>query len=193
MPKKWPRCLNTGNFVGRVSTITDLLNRTCIPCRSGLHADEVFRRYARAYSAQAGDWVYSEQAELMRLYLQRPPNESGWVLDFQQVLFHPNYWFSARADVRVLADGRLENRHTSSAPAFVHYNGDSKRTWHGEHAPVALERALRRSYAARLGSARAGQLEAYVRERVSFLGPTFARDRGVGLREVCGQGSIGGH
>ena len=69
--------------------VVDLLNRTCVPCRSGLGIDEVYRQYTRAYSAHVERWIYSEQAELMRLYLARPPNESGWALDFGQRLFHP--------------------------------------------------------------------------------------------------------
>ena len=52
MPRKWPRCLNTGNFVGRVGPTIDLLNRTCIPCRQGWTVEGIHRRYTRAYSSQ---------------------------------------------------------------------------------------------------------------------------------------------
>ena len=33
----------------------------------------------------------------------------------------------------------------------MHYNGDSKRTWHGSFSPQALARALRSIYASRTG------------------------------------------
>ena len=52
MAKKWPRCLNTGNFVGRIGPTIGLLNQTCIPCRTGYSIADVHRRYSRAYSAQ---------------------------------------------------------------------------------------------------------------------------------------------
>jgi hypothetical protein len=190
MPKKWPRCLNTGNFVGRISTTIDMLNRTCIPCRSGLPVEEVFRRYTRAYSSRVRHWVYSEQAELMRLYLASPANVSGWILDYGQKLFHPNFWFTAAHDTRVLPDGRIHNRHTKSTPAFVHYNGDSKRTWKGPYSPRALARALRAGYVQRTNDAPLSALTAYLREGVSLLGPTFERDRSVTWAEICGKGSI---
>ena len=166
MAKKWPRCLNTGNFVGGVSATIDMLNRTCIPCQAGWRVHDIFRRYTRAYSWEVRSWVYSEQAELMRLYLERPARESGWLLDYQQKLFHPNFWFTAVFDTRVLKDGRIMNWHTGSTPAFIHYNGDSKRTWRGPHSPPALARALRRAYAARTGDTRLERLTGYLTEKV---------------------------
>lgn len=190
MPKKWPRCLNTGNFVGRVSAAIDLLNRTCIPCRDGTPVQEVFRRYTRAYSAQVRSWIYSEQAELMRLYLAQPSNHSGWILDFGQVLFHPNFWFTAAVDMRVLADGRLRNKHTGSTAAFIHYNGDSKRTWRGPHSPSALAQALRRRYTTTSGDTKLDLLDNYMRNGVSFLTPTFERDTSVAFSDVCRRGGL---
>ena len=192
MAKKWPRCLNTGNFVGRIGPAIDLLNRTCIPCRDGTSVQEVHRRYARAYSAQVRGWVYSEQAELMRLFLERPAAQTDWLLDYRQLLFHPNFWYTAAWDTRVLPDGRLHNKHTGSTPAFMHYNGDSKRTWHGPHSPAALARALRSAYTQRTGDATLAQLEPYMRDGVSFVTPNFARDASVGWSDVCKHGSIGG-
>ena len=191
MHKKWPRCLNTGNFVGRIDSTIDMLNRTCIPCRRGLLINDVFRRYTRAYSAQVKHWVYSEQAELMRLYLERPARESGWILDYQQKLFHPNFWFTAAVDMRVLDDGRLMNRYTGSTPAFIHYNGDSKTTWKGAYSPPALARALRRAYTARMGDNQLERLPNYMQHSVSFLGPTFVRDTAVTFKDVCRLGSVG--
>ena len=192
MPKKWPRCLNTGNFVGRVRATIDLLNRTCIPCRSGLPVDDIFRQYTRAYSARVRGWVYSEQAELMRLYLAQPANVTGWILDFEQALFHPSFWFTAAYDTRVLADGRIRNKHTGSTPAFMHYNGDSKRTWKGPYSPKMLAGALRRAYVQRTNDEKLAGLDAYLRDGVAFLGPTFERDRGVAWSNICSQGSIEG-
>jgi hypothetical protein len=190
MHKKWPRCLNTGNFVGRIDATIDLLNRTCIPCRSGLSVQDIFRRYTRAYSAEVRSWVYSEQAELMRLYLARPANVSGWILDYRQQLFHPSFWFTAAIDMRVLEDGRIMNRYTASTPAFMHYNGDSKRTWRGQFSPSALARALRRKYVARTGDEQLKRLPDYLRMGVSILGPTFVRDERVVFDDICRQGSI---
>ena len=192
MAKKWPRCLNTGNFVGRIGPTIHMLNRTCIPCRDGTPVAEVHRRYSRAYSAQVKGWIYSEQAELMRLYLDQPSNVSGWVLDYKQLLFHPNFWFTAAWDTRVLADGRLHNKHTGSTPAFMHYNGDSKSTWRGAYSPRALARALRAAYTQRTGDTKLANLEPYLREGVNFLGPSFGRDATVGWGDVCKHGSIGG-
>ena len=190
--KKFPRCLNTGNFVGRVAATIDLLNQTCIPCRDGTPIEDIFRRYTRAYSAQVRNWIYSEQAELMRLYLAKPANVTGWILDYGQELFHPSFWFTAAWDMRVLSDGRLRNRYTGSTPAFMHYNGDSKRTWRGVYSPRALARALRASYARRTGDAAFSGLGEYLRQGVSFLGPTFARDQAVTWSDICTAGSIGG-
>lgn len=190
MHKKWPRCLNTGNFVGSYAATVEMLRQTCIPCRGGLHVNEVFRRYTRAYSYEVREWIYSEQAELMRLYLQRPANESGWILDYRQQLFHPNFWFTAAHDTILLNDGRIMNRHTSSMPAFIHYNGDSKRTWRGPYSPPALARALKRAYVARTGDARLERLSDYMKNSVSFLGPTFVRDKGVAFEDICQLGSI---
>ena len=192
MAKKWPRCLNTGNFVGRIGPTIEMLNQTCIPCRSGLHVGEVFKRYTRAYSYQVRSWIYSEQAELMRLYLARPANVSGWVLDFEQKLFHPCFWFTANWDTRVLPDGRIRNRHTGSTPAFMHYNGDSKHTWKGSFSPRSLARALRESYLLRTRDNDLTQLGGYLRDGVHFLGPTFERDQHVSWQDVCSQGSIEG-
>ena len=191
MAKKWPRCLNTGNFVGRIGPTIDLLNRTCIPCRDGTPVTEIHRRYARAYSAQVRSWVYSEQAELMRLYLERPASSSEWVLDYKQVLFHPNFWYTSGWDMRVLPDGRIHNKHTGSTPAFLHYNGDSKHTWKGVHSPRALARSLRAIYTARTSDVTLSNLEAFLPD-ISFLSPTFARDSTVGWQQVCSQGSIEG-
>ena len=190
--KKWPRCLNTGNFVGFVAETIALLNQTCIPCRSGIPVEDVFRRYTRAYSAQVRGWIYSEQAELMRLFLAKPANETGWLLDYGQELFHPSFWFTAAWDTRVLADGRIRNRHTASTPAFMHYNGDSKATWRGAHSPRSLARALRATYTRRTGDTTLAALDGYLRDGVSFLGPTFARDSAVSWADICVQGSIGG-
>ena len=190
--KKWPRCLNTGNFVGSVTASIDMLNQTCIPCRDGMPIEDIHRRYSRAYSAQVKGWIYSEQAELMSLYLARPANETGWLLDFGQELFHPSFWFTAQWDTRVLPDGRIRNRHTSSTPAFMHYNGDSKRTWKGAHSPKSLAQALRGAYVRRTGDTNLAALDAYLRDRVSFLGPTFKRDTNVRWQDVCRDGSIGG-
>ena len=187
---KWPRCLNTGNLVGRVPAVVDLLNRTCVPCRSGLGIDEVYRQYTRAYSAHVERWIYSEQAELMRLYLARPPNESGWALDSGQRLFHPNFWFNDRFDMRVLPDGRLANKHTQSTPAFVHYNGDSKRTWHGGAAPEAVAAALRRAYEERTGDTALARLGPYLRDHVAFLDGSFRRHTDVSFDYVCSRGAI---
>ena len=53
------------------------------------------------------NWVYSEQAELMKLYLQRPSNASGWILDYGQKLFHPNFWFTSNHDAVVLRLGGI--------------------------------------------------------------------------------------
>ena len=190
MPKKWPRCLNTGNIVGRVPEVIDMLNRTCVPCRTGLSVNEIFRRYTRAYSQQVTRWIYSEQAELMRLYLAKPANVTGWVLDFQQRLFHPNFWYASGRDVAVLPDGRLMNRHTRSVSAFIHYNGDSKYTWKDQYSPAALSAALRRAYEQRTGDARLEKLDAFLSERVTFLGPTFQQDRGVTFAQICSKGAI---
>ena len=190
MHKKWPRCLNTGNFVGDYSATVEMLRQTCIPCRNGLHVDEIFKRYTRAYSHDVRDWVYSEQAELMRIYLERPANESGWILDYRQQLFHPNFWFTAWYDIVVLEDGRIANRHTGSTPAFIHYNGDSKRTWKKEYSPPALARALRRAYVSRTGDSKFEQLHGFMRKSVHFLGPTFVRDASVTFDDVCRLGSI---
>ena len=190
--KKWPRCLNTGNFVGRAAAVIDMLNQTCIPCRDGTPVEDIFRRYTRAYSAQVRSWIYSEQAELMRLYLSKPSNETGWILDYGQELFHPNFWYTAAWDTRVLPDGRIRNRYTGSASAFIHYNGDSKRTWKGVHSPRSVARALRAAYVRRTGDAQLEALKGYLAQRVSFLGPTFARDQTVTMSSICRQGSIGG-
>ena len=94
--------------------------------------------------------------------------------------------------MRVLPDGRLRNRYTGSTPAFMHYNGDSKRTWRGVYSPRALARALRASYARRTGDAGLSGLGEYLRQGVSFLGPTFARDKAVTWSDICTAGSIGG-
>tara|TARA_B100000780_G_scaffold114036_1_gene79896 strand:+ start:110 stop:682 length:573 start_codon:yes stop_codon:yes gene_type:complete len=190
MPKKWPRCLNTGNIVGRVPEAIDMLNQTCVPCRTGLSVNEIFRRYTRAYSQQVTSWIYSEQAELMRLYLAKPANVTGWVLDFKQRLFHPNFWYASGRDVAVLPDGRLMNRHTRSVSAFIHYNGDSKYTWKDQHSPAALSAALRRAYEQRTGDVRLEKLDAFLSERVTFLGPTFQQDRGVTFAQICSKGAI---
>lgn len=192
MHKKWPRCLNTGNFVGGYAATVEMLRRTCKPCMGGLHVNEIFRRYTRAYSYEVREWVYSEQAELMRLYLERPANESGWILDYRQQLFHPNFWFTAAHDTIVLKDGRIMNRHTASTPAFIHYNGDSKRTWRGAYSPPALARALKRAYVSRTGDAQLERLEGYMRSSAHFLGPTFVRDTSVTFEDVCRLGSIEG-
>ena len=136
------------------------------------------------------NWVYSEQAELMKLYLQRPSNASGWILDYGQKLFHPNFWFTSNHDAVVLPDGRLMNRHTQSTPAFIHYNGDSKRTWKGAYSPQALSRALRRAYVARTGDDQLEKLSEYMSERVSLLGPTFVRQPAT-FDDVCSLGAIG--
>ncbi len=190
MPKKWPRCLNTGNIVGRVPEVIDMLNQTCVPCRSGLSVHEIFRRYTRAYSQQVVDWIYSEQAELMRLYLAKPANATGWILDFKQRLFHPNFWFAAGRDVAVMPDGRLMNTFTRSVPAFIHYNGDSKHTWKDRLAPAALSAALRRAYEQRTGDTRLERLDAFLREKVRFLGPTFEQDRSVTFDQICSKGAV---
>ena len=188
--KKWPRCLNTGNIVGRVPQVIDMLNQTCKPCRAGLSVHDVYRRYTRAYSHQVVDWIYSEQAELMRLYLAKPANESGWILDFQQRLFHPNFWFASDRDTKVLRDGRIMNKYTGSTPAFIHYNGDSKYTWMNRHAPAALSAALRRAYEERTGDTRLARLDTYLRDKVTFLGPTFNHDRSVTFEQICSKGAI---
>ena len=146
---------------------------------------------ARAYSAQVKGWIYSEQAELMRLYLERPASSSEWVLDYKQVLFHPNFWYTSGWDMRVLPDGRIHNKHTGSTPAFLHYNGDSKHTWKGVHSPRALARSLRAIYTARTSDVTLSNLEAFLPD-ISFLSPTFARDSTVGWQQVCSQGSIEG-
>ncbi|KAL1526028.1 hypothetical protein AB1Y20_020849 [Prymnesium parvum] len=190
MHKKWPRCLNTGNWIGRAKPVAAMLHRICRPCQAGLDIDAVSRRYSRAYSAQVREWVYSEQAELMRLYLAKPPNESGWTLDFQQRLFHPNFWFNPQADTRVLPDGRIKNVHTGSLPAFIHYNGNSKAMWTGPHAPAALSAALRRAYEKRTGDTGLHKLDAFLRDHVAFLGPTFQRDTNVTFADVCRGGAI---
>ena len=114
------------------------------------------------------------------------------MLDYKQLLFHPNFWYTAAWDTRALADGRLHNKHTGSTPAFMHYNGDSKRTWHGAYSPPALARALRRAYVRRTGDAALAQLEPYLQQGVRFVGPNFARDAAVGWADVCKLGSIGG-
>ena len=192
MHKKWPRCLNTGNFVGRIGPAISLLNQTCIPCRDGTPVERVNVKYSRAYSQQVKHWIYSEQAELMRLFLERDAKSTDWMLDYKQTLFHPNFWYTAAWDTRVLPDGRIHNRHTGSTPAFMHYNGDSKATWHGAYSPKALARALRTAYTSRTGDAALSQLEPYLRDGVRFVGPSFARDASVGWADVCGEGSIGG-
>ena len=137
---------------------------------------------------QVRDWIYSEQAELMRLFLERDAKSTDWLLDYKQLLFHPNFWFTASWDTRVLKDGRIHNKYTASTPAFIHYNGDSKRTWHGEYSPQALARALRRS----APSAKLERLDTYLRDEVAFLGLTFVRDTSVTFRDVCSRGSISG-
>lgn len=190
MHKKWPRCLNTGNFVGRVGAVIDMLRQICRPCRDGLPIEQVFRRYTRAYSAQVSDWIYSEQAELMRLHLARPSNVSGWVLDFQQRLFHPNFWFNTQADTRVLRDGRIRNFHTGSVPGFIHYNGNSKTAWVGRHSPSSLSAALRRGYIKRSGDTTLEMLNGFINEHISFIGPTFQRDRNVRFADVCSKGEV---
>ena len=87
-------------------------------------------------------------------------------------------------------DGRIVNRHTGSLPAFVHYNGDSKRTWRGRFSPPALARALKSAYVARTGDERLERLAGFMRSSVHFLGPTFARDASVTFDDVCKLGSI---
>ena len=189
--RKWPRCLNTGNFVGRVAAVIDMLHRMCRPCsKEGLDIETVFRRYTRAYSAQVERWVYSEQAELMHAHLARPSNVSGWTLDFTQQLFHPCFWFNTNVDVRALRNGRLMNVHTGTTPAFVHYNGNSKSNWIGPVAPGSVAAALKRAYVARTGDARLARLESYLRDDVTFLGPTFVRDRTVSFADVCRAGEV---
>ncbi|KAL3932981.1 MAG: hypothetical protein SGPRY_000486 [Prymnesium sp.] len=190
MHKKWPRCLNTGNWVGRASAIASMLEQICRPCQAGLDIDTIFRRYARAYSAQVRNWIYSEQAELMRLYLSRPSNETRWVLDYQQRLFHPNFWFNPQADTRVLRDGRIRNAHTGSLSAFIHYNGNSKVMWTGPHSPSALSAALRHAYQLRTGDADLHLLDDFIVKQVDFLGPSFQRDSKVKFAEVCSLGAI---
>jgi len=192
--KKLPRCLNTGNFVGRVRDVAQMLNQTCRPCRlQGLDIEQVHRRYATAYTAQVSDWIYSEQAELMRLYLERPPNETGWVLDYGQRLFHPNFWFRIGSDVRWLPrQKRLRNLWSRTEPAFVHYNGNTKAAWDTDPhlGPSAMSAALRAEYAQRTGDASRAALDAWLRTHVSFLGPQFERDHDVTFADVCAAGEI---
>ena len=192
MAKKWPRCLNTGNFVGRIAPTISMLNQTCIPCRDGTPVAQVHAKYSRAYSQQVKNWIYSEQAELMRLFLERDAKSTDWMLDYKQLLFHPSFWYTAQWDTRVLPDGRIRNRQTGSTPAFMHYNGDSKRTWQGVHSPRALARALRASYTQRTNDASLAGLGPYLEGGVRFLSPSFARDASVSWGDICRQGSIGG-
>lgn len=190
MPKKWPRCLNTGNWVGRVKPIRDMLRQICRPCQEGLDIYTIFRKYARAYSARVKEWIYSEQAELMRLYLARPTNETGWILDFTQRLFHPNFWFNPNSDNRVLRDGRITNVHSGSLPAFVHYNGNSKTMWVGRFSATSLSAALRQAYEERSGDVTLELLGIFFEKNMYFLGPSFERDTSVTFGDVCHKGAI---
>ena len=58
--------------------------------------------------------------------------------------------------------------------------------------PVIVARALRAAYVRRTGDAQLEALKGYLAQRVSFLGPTFARDQTVTMSSICRQGSIGG-
>ena len=117
-------------------------------------------------------------------------DEIGRILDFKQRLFHPNFWFAAGRDVAVMPDGRLMNTFTKSVPAFIHYNGDSKHTWKDRLAPAALSAALRRAYEQRTGDTRLERLDAFLREKVRFLGPTFEQDRSVTFDQICSKGAV---
>ena len=93
--------------------------------------------------------------------------------------------------MRLHANGHLWNRHTGSSPAFVHYNGDSKRTWLGKFSAAALARALYEAYVKRTGDTLLSQLEPYMRTHVTFLGPSFERDHSVSVSDVCVHGGVG--
>ncbi len=192
MHKKVPRCLNTGNFVGRVKDVAQMLHQACRPCRrEGLDIESVHRRYSRAYTTQLRGWVYSEQAELMELYLAAPNNATGWMLDFGQRLFHPNFWFAQGHDVLwEHGAGRLRNVHSQSDPAFVHYNGNSKSAWGKQLAASYLSAELRRRYVARTADGMLEQLDEWLREHVSFIGPELQRDTSVTFADVCSGGAI---
>lgn len=188
--KKAPRCLNTGNLLGYAAPLIDLLNQTCIPCAEGHTTADIYRLYARAYSKKVERWIYSEQAKLMELYVARAPSDPKWSLDFHQKLFHPNFWWNTANDMRVEPDGRLRNAHTGSRPAFIHYNGDSKRTFKGNYSYSALAAALERRHGVGGAVARdAGGFDAFVSRRVDFLSPLFEREA-VTADQVCANGGV---
>ena len=204
MHKKLPRCLNTGNYVGTVANVIRYLNGTCLPCQQE-SIDAVYRRYTRAFSATVGvwrglelkpnEWAYPEQYVAMSQYLAMNPNTSRWTLDFDQRLFHPNYWYNAYWEMRITDTGRLRNAWSGSTPALIHYNGNSKTLWKNDYSAAGVDRALRREYAVRsaggphlqaLTDAQVdARLETFVREHVAFLGATFERDPAVSLGQVC--------
>ena len=185
MHKKIPRCLNTGNYLGSVGSVIQWMNRTCLPCRNGTSIDDVYRRYWTSYSAHVRDWIYPEQYTAMEMYLAAPPRETRWILDFKQVLFHPNYWFSTGFDVTALPDGRLQNKRSGSIPAWLHYNGNSKSRWRKEYAARTVAAAMRRQFAARVGGRVRAHLDSYLREKVAFLGSSFERRAVSSFSEVC--------
>lgn len=113
-------------------------------------------RYSRHFALTLDGWVYSEQRELMLMYLAQWPTGPAapggapppWVLDFEQDLFHPNDgWWLQRIEPQ--PDGSIYNRATRSRPPFLHYNGPSKVSWAGRAAPAARALALRRAFEAR--------------------------------------------
>ena len=192
LTKKAPRCLNTGNFLGYSAPLIDMLNQTCIPCEQGLKPDEIYHLYTRNYSAKVEDWIYSEQAKLMNIYLKRPASDTAWTLDFKQEIFHPNFWYNSGSDMVVEKDGRLRNIHTNSLSPFIHYNGNSKKTWKGAYSPRGLAHALKKRFEANsaTGSANvADGFKRYVEQHVTLLSPLFEKQP-ASADFICSKGAV---
>ena len=190
---KHPFCLNSGGIVGRPEAIVSMLNRTCRPCQQGLSIDRIVDVYSRSYSSSLTGWIYSEQRELMKIYLSRPSEDSKWILDMEQTLWQANagWGFLRRLDgtIDLMArpDGRIYNNRTNSISPFLHYNGDSKRQ--SERTPVSPSLVERRLRAAAVRRSRSlvrttSFMQTFVQRRVAFVGPDLRRTR-VQFSEIC--------
>lgn len=184
-----PFCLNSGNIAGTPAAIVDLLNRTCRACQKGWTLQRVFEHFTRSYAEDLTGWIYSEQREIMKMFLQASSAQTGWILDYHQEIFHSSSGLQASA-VKEMRNGRIQNKITNTKPAIVHYNGDSRESWSHTHSPAARLHRLQRVYIRRrkLASEAAAEtaVAKFVREQVRFLGNDFVP------REVAFGAAAGG-
>jgi hypothetical protein len=190
MPPRWPRFVNSGNYVGRAHAVVRMLNATCKPCRSNkgfsVMSEQIWRRFPRGYSALMPELIFHDQHELVQAWLRTP---DLLALDHQCKLFHNNHYTHPEAELRYVRGAAIHSLRTGTTPAFLHWNGHTKadryRWPYSIDSVAALQRmAHQRRFSNE--SLRRARLDRWLDSNLVVLNARFERQTGLRWGDVCG-------